>query len=79
MLPSHGDRGEPDPTQRDVEPDFDEGAAPRAEVLELGAKLADVDVASVPGDDLTAQVSGFDADNAPQDVLRDAFGVARSA
>ena len=40
-----------------MEPDFDEGAAPRAEVLELDAELADVDEAAVPGDDLTAQAA----------------------
>ena len=57
MFPSQGDHGEPDPTQRDVEPDFDEGPAPRAEVLELGAELADAEEALVPGDDLTAQAA----------------------
>ena len=40
-----------------MEPDFDEGPAPCAEVLELHAELADADGALVPGDYLMVQAA----------------------
>ena len=40
-----------------MEPDFGEGPAPRADVLELGAELVDVAESLVPGDDLMVQAA----------------------